>query len=201
MYKPQADWIGSNSGTIAVDNNWERSNGAYNLHFGNTYSGYGMTFFEYTYNNSGTFDIIQLIISANLEFCGTNGYSIQESGNGLDASINSLSPSSSMANTYFDDPGVPISSGNNHQTDSGSYETYLMFNPNSPGSISVPLKLIAWDWSGVADPGDGGSWQLTSSSKHITSNDVSAPGFPVWTNVITLFGTGYTLSTNIGCQY
>jgi hypothetical protein len=116
----------------------------------------------------------------------------------LDNAINSLSPSPIYEGVYFDNPGLPISNGNNHETDPGSFQTFLMYNPNTSGAISVPLKLIAWDWSGVADA--SGGWNLSVSSKHITINDQDTTTFPIWTNIIVVGGFGYTTTNDDNCR-
>lgn len=41
----------------------------------------------------------------------------------------------------------------------GSYNMYLMFQPNTPGSIPVPLAVIPWSWSGGA-VNSAGNWTL-----------------------------------------
>jgi hypothetical protein len=100
-------------------------------------------------------------------------------------------------NTYYDNPGVVISNGNNHEADSGTFRKFLMFNPNTSSSISVPLKLISWNWSGVADA--SGSWHLTSPEKNITVNNQDTTTFPTWSNVLA-FPIGYTSTTDTNCQ-
>jgi hypothetical protein len=196
--KPQVSWVGTQPGSVAVDDDTYENAGMW-LHFG-YYSGYGHNpGMKYTLDTgafSGTlFNPLQLITSTSLEFCGTDGHTIHESGNGLDG-IGTLAWSTTDS-YYYDNPGVPLDSGNNHQSFSGSYQTFLMFDPQISGSIAVPLKLITWDWSGTADA--SGGWHLTSSSKHVTASDQDTTTFPVWTNIISTPDT-YNNVTNTSCD-
>lgn len=69
----------------------------------------------------------------------------------------------------------------------GSYNMYLMFQPNStqyPNSIPVPLAVIPWSWSGGAT-NDAGNWALTFNAGQAAPMGsipaaVTSGAFPVW---------------------
>ena len=68
---------------------------------------------------------------------------------------------------------------------SDSFITYLMFNPQRNDSIDVPIKLLTWQWSGLATNA-AGSLSLLSNPTNavITSMNVNTITHPVWTNTI-----------------
>ena len=168
-------------------------NPSFALHYGYNAPGmYGMHIAKSTYNNPGAFSEVQLITATSLEFCGVTGYTIHQSGSGLDGTVGLTT----CPDGYYDDPGIGLDNGNTHQTFSGSYITYLMYQ-HDPGSITVPLKYIAWNWSGVADA--SGGWHLTTSDKHITDNNEDTTVFPAWTNIINGMA-GYTFSKDTTFQ-
>ena len=202
MLRPQVSWTGTNVGPIACDTNWDQKYGYYCLHFGSIQISYqpGMTFtpialVPWTYG--GSLSTIQLI-SVSDEDCGTNGLTAHVTGSGLDNAVDGL-PRNLIYNQYFDEPGGTCEDGNNHEAISDSFQTYLMFNPETSSSIVIPLKLIAWNWSGEAD--SAGVWHLTSSNHHISINDQDAMSFPTWTNtIINGSSNGKTITTNNICQ-
>ncbi|HEX3856078.1 MAG TPA: hypothetical protein VHY30_02140 [Verrucomicrobiae bacterium] len=206
MIKPKVSWVGTQPGTIAVDINFERStSGEPWLHFGfwlpdnppeSQDPGTKCTLDAGGLNGT-LFSDLQLITSFSSEFCKANGQTTHLSGSGRDDS----GLLAAYTNFYFDDPGAPLPAGYVHVTDTGSFQTFLMFKPadsSSGASIAVPLKFIAWDWSGVADDLSSG-WSLTSSSKHVTISDQDTTTFPVWSNIVTQT-SGYTTTTDTNCN-
>ena len=142
---------------------------------------------------------IQIIDATSIELCGTNGQTEHYTGNGLDGSIGALG--NLWNGTYYhDDPGVACDNlYYNHMADSGSFHTTLMFDPGTPSSIGVPLKVIAWDWSGASDA--AGGWHLTSSSKHISANNLDTTTFPLWSRVLAIGDiNSYTKTLDSNCQ-
>jgi hypothetical protein len=59
-------------------------------------------------------------------------------------------------------------------------KTWLMFKPDTMGSIWVPLAFINWGWSGVATK-SGSGWVKDSSSTSGPTNG-SPLAFPIWDN-------------------
>ena len=128
----------------------------------------------------GTYFTTQLFVSTKTDACGAGGVG-HYSGSGLDTGINTLSYSS--ANGYYlDDPGTDCS-GNYHIRRSDSFQTTLMFDPQTGSSIAVPLKLVEWFWKGEADA--TGGWHLSSSDHDVTANNQNTTTFPFWTNTIS----------------
>jgi hypothetical protein len=204
ILKPKVGWTGKQPGTIAVDNIYEYS--GIHLHFGYWLPDNppesqdpGMKFTKtIPPGDSRGYFPIQLI-SRSLEACGKNGIVGHYSANGLDGGVNALRWLDGVG-YYIDDPGVDCNVTDNHEWISDSFQTTLMFDPETGSSIAVPLKLITWHWSGTADNLSMG-WQLTSSpdAHAVDSSDQDTTAFPVWTNIVN-FPSGFTYTTNSTCQ-
>jgi hypothetical protein len=67
-----------------------------------------------------------------------------------------------------------------------NFTDYLMFQPDSPGSIPVPLKKLQWNWSGEALTNGAGGWALVQSNSfvQVTVSNRDTLEFPHWTNVV-----------------
>jgi hypothetical protein len=66
----------------------------------------------------------------------------------------------------------------------GTYNMYLMFQPNTANSIPVPLAVIPWSWSGGAT-NNAGNWALTFNTGQASptgsiAGAVTNGVFPVW---------------------
>ena len=89
----------------------------------------------------------------------------------------------STTDKFFDAPYVSVPASGNVWEDE-SFSTYLMFNPNTTGSIWVPLRLITWqlhdqDLSGsVSSSTDNGTTTTNPSG-----NDNESTVFPHWTTL------------------
>ncbi|MDD4539780.1 MAG: hypothetical protein PHT80_12250, partial [Lentisphaeria bacterium] len=71
----------------------------------------------------------------------------------------------------------------NYET-STTFSTWLMYKPNSPGAIFVPLRKIDWFWSGKATR-SGTTWSLTASEKPPAApTSTTTVDFPEWTHNI-----------------
>jgi hypothetical protein len=72
----------------------------------------------------------------------------------------------------------------NYET-STTFSTWLMYKPNSPGAIFVPLRKIDWFWSGKATR-SGTTWSLTASDKpSVAPVSTETVEFPEWTHNIS----------------
>jgi hypothetical protein len=204
MTKPNIVWLGIVSGSVAVDTNYNQP-GIW-LHFGNPSTIPGMTFFFLAsiHNWSlGTYSEIQLVDLNNITHCQLNGQSIHQSGVGLDGVLGSTNFADSFSHStiYFDSPGEPCRSGDSQVSDSSSYRTFLMFQPSGSGGISVPLKLIGWNWSGIAEFNtNNNSWTGTGTAPAPSPNGTDTTQFPVWTNVLGPWPNGYNFITNNSCN-
>lgn len=61
-----------------------------------------------------------------------------------------------------------------------SYQTFLMFCPNSAQAVWVPLEVVNWGWGGVA-AAENGSWILTDPSVTFDPEGVAVNQYPSWT--------------------
>ena len=204
VYKPQATWNGYDTGVIAVDSNYVFP--GISLHFGNPNGVPGFTallIVSLSDWSRGTYSAIQLGSSTSYEHCNVNGLSIHGTSAGLDGMItlaNAQVIGPYKESPYSDSPGVPSYVGDYQLSDSGAFQTYLMFQPPLP-SIAVPLKLIGWNWSGVGTVNASGNWTLNSFSDPPPSpNNQNTTSFPVWSNVIGPWPAGYTIITNNACE-
>ena len=169
MFKPNVTWVGTIiTPVVTVDMNFTGSSqfppGPYSiedwLHFGGYYNMFNQVIHGITFTYTGidygafpgSFAINQLIVSSTVVNCQTNGQSIHQSMSGKDGSL--IKP--------YDEPGTACHVGEYQVSDSSSYQTFIMFQPSGgTGGIAVPLKIIAWNWSGVADRNN--TWYLAST--------------------------------------
>ena len=85
-------------------------------------------------------------------------------------------------------PEVILGDGYKVQTVYDEYTTTLMYQPDLPNSIPVPIVSFRWYWTGVSTR-VGTNWELTKVG---TSGDPPAnmhPSLPTWTGVMD--GLGY----------
>ncbi|HTB82834.1 MAG TPA: hypothetical protein VK742_04200 [Candidatus Sulfotelmatobacter sp.] len=204
VIRPNVSWAGFNYGTVAADTNYNQS-GTW-LHFGNPSTTPGLTFILTASIGDwslGTYSEIQLINSNQVIHCQTNGQSIHQSAAGLDGALGSTNFGDSFYHykLYFDSPAEPCRSSDLQVSDSSSYQTLLMFQPS--GGIRVPLKLIGWNWAGLATINTNENWALIPGSGNAPApspNNTDATQFPVWTNIVGSWPNGYNFITNNDCE-
>jgi len=197
VIRPSSDWIGTIMNTVAVNTNY-----AYNLshpppqvwlHFGGSLLGeqgwVSGIYFTPTnlnlngYSGSDDFFCVQLLDEI-VEHCRTNGTSTHLGGNGLDTDYpyEDFGQDLGRIQVAHDSPATNCRGEDYHVSDSGQYQTFLMFQPGEPSSIPVPLRVIKWSWSGSADADTNHQWSLTTSNATISVNNQDTITFPTWTN-------------------
>jgi hypothetical protein len=71
------------------------------------------------------------------------------------------------------------------------YQMFMMFQPEGEDTIRVPLSVINWGWSGIAESSDGGTnWTKTSGDPDAMNPD-SMPSNtpPKWDQIVpTIIG-------------
>ena len=94
-----------------------------------------------------------------------------------------ISPSlNTWANKFFDAPSVSLPAGLNPVTMDETFSTYLMFNPNTSGSIWVPLRLTTWELHDGAEYRSGWIPFNSNNGKSTTiTGDKDSTDFPNWT--------------------
>lgn len=101
-------------------------------------------------------------------------------GAGLDRNF----PYTSMAR-MSDSPGQGLPNHVHEAEVSDNFQTYLMFKPNTPNAIWVPIKKIEWSWGATATRvSEGNNWTLTSISKPAPSVSTTFE-FPSWSRMVT----------------
>ena len=193
MVRPNVIWKGGITAPVTVDTNYIFPA----IHLGNLASHTGMTFNNIKlddWGNFGAYSFVQLVDTNSVQNCQTSGQSIHISSNKKDG--NDLVSYLQWLNTdyYVDPPGAACHNGDFKVSDSGSYQAFLMFQPS--GGIAVPLKLIKWNWSGVATSDTNGNWTLISSNAVVTANNQYTTTFPIWTNVVGPWPANSSILTN-----
>jgi hypothetical protein len=82
-----------------------------------------------------------------------------------------------------DSPGTPLHDWCVRLERSDSFRMFMMFEP--PGGIPVPLRVVDWEWHGVATNGPSG-WGLASSpDDHSTDPaDKDTEDYPEWNSAV-----------------
>ena len=80
-----------------------------------------------------------------------------------------------------DSPGGPVGSGN-HVSNTGYFETFLMYKPDGLDSIWVTLRQLHWWWSGDASPlsGTPAKWILDGSDYSHDPTSMDSILLPQW---------------------
>jgi hypothetical protein len=85
--------------------------------------------------------------------------------------------------TWADSPGMPLGAPISWVSCDDTFEDYLMFKPNRPDEISIPLFKVTWGWSGAAKTnGLDGAFLLSGTTNPITMETTMQ--FPYWTNFV-----------------
>lgn len=82
-----------------------------------------------------------------------------------------------------DAPGVPVKYLDLNISVKNHYEMYLMFKPEGEGSIFVPLRVVGWDWTGLAGRKgieDKDKWDISGSKIRKNPQDREADDYPEW---------------------
>jgi hypothetical protein len=82
-----------------------------------------------------------------------------------------------------DAPGVPVKYLDLNISVKNHYEMYLMFKPEGEGSIFVPLRVMDWDWTGLAERkgiNDKFKWDVLGSKIRKDPQDRKAEDYPEW---------------------
>jgi hypothetical protein len=81
---------------------------------------------------------------------------------------------------------VPDDGGGNlwyKSTASDSFKTYVMYQPE--GGVWVPLQMLSWQWSGTAEIGNNGIWQITSQAFISDNSATNTDDPPQWQAKVT----------------
>jgi hypothetical protein len=179
VIRPSADFTGFTNGIVEVDTNHVQG---LTLHFGRaTLANYGMRFVYANTNLNGwqggaIFSGVQvgtLEAKHNLP----NGKSYLWTGSGCDTDY--PAKTFGFAPDFFDDSPHEAVSGSVKVWRTDTFQTYLLFQPDTPASIVVPLKKVEWNWSGIATNVSGG-WVLLKGTNAITLNNASVTSHPEW---------------------
>ena len=88
----------------------------------------------------------------------------------------------------FDSPSNPLA-GFTHVTIDRWFRYYLMYKPDKPDAIWVPVGKAEWKCVGTADLNAAtGTWSLTGASSGITAPGVVTTEFPTYTSNSKLHG-------------
>jgi hypothetical protein len=87
------------------------------------------------------------------------------------------SPGTSLPNP----PGTLLiySVGEDDPGDAEMYQSYLMFQSSTPGSIWVPVALVNWSWSSYTEAEDG-SWSPAQNNLVLNDGGGTTYTFPTW---------------------
>ena len=210
MFRPYVDWIAEITAPITVDLDYPYGLAAFPpylypnierwLHFGGGSNGVHGIKLPILNGNYGDFGfaptVDQLISSATLQSCQTNGQSLYYTGSGSDTP----EKYDNLLNCWYDQPAWAAHVDEHRASDESHYQTFLMIQPvksnGTPDGIAVPLRRVDWKWSAVADKTNG-VWTLTSSNAAITLNNHDELNFPTWTNVIRNTNDYNIVVTNI----
>jgi hypothetical protein len=145
--------------------------------------------------DAGQVGYVQLITSGDI-ITDTYLKSFTATVNGLDGALGEFArgtppvPASSTTPVrFYDGPCVPLATFTDNPTSESIYfSTYLMFNPNTSGSIWVPLRLINWQLEDEATHNSDNTWNhydyndSTGTAIYATPpSDHETTDFPSWT--------------------
>jgi hypothetical protein len=129
---------------------------------------------------SGSLQWVQLQTTDDLELHSNGAKQSCTYGLGLDGGFPFAS-----GNDLAQSPSITLSATNTPERFSGAYATYLMWSPNVPESIAIPLGVVRWNWSGAAEyNATKAIWKLTASADKIQAFQLSAV-FPTWTTLVS----------------
>jgi hypothetical protein len=84
-----------------------------------------------------------------------------------------------------DAPGVPLTPLELNVSVKNHFEMCLMFKPEGEESIFVPLRVMNWDWIGLAQrDGINDLWDITGSRTWKNPQDRKAEDYPEWDRLI-----------------
>jgi hypothetical protein len=130
-------------------------------------------------SNAGVYTWVQLVQSLNETGYLNDGTQITCTGGpGLDT----VYPY--VTGLYAEDgPTSPLDSTlQNAENDVANYQMYLMWNPQTSGSIPVPLGSIGWSTSGnVVWNSSSNTWTKVSGGTTFGTFTTSSPSYPLWT--------------------
>lgn len=199
VLRPTINFIGSIDDKVALNTNYAGSGGDLYLHFGgsvnNGVTNWGINCIAtnsnlqgYDTNSNAGFWAVQIVVSDNLSGIKNDGSSHTNAPitNALD---NDNYPTKNLGagkgSAFFDAPSIGGFPTNYVQlSKSESFRTVLMFVPDEPDMIPIPMREINWNWSAVITYTNN-QWSLTSSNSAITVNNLDMLRFPIWTNVAT----------------
>jgi hypothetical protein len=198
VLRPMPSFFLANAGVVAADTNYSKS-GLW-LHFGmnsGTNVGIAMTLTNVPINpNSGFFYgeyfLTQLVSSDKKADMteGTNVVGLQRDLVGLDNQLQYgaggfIFPAALTSNPLWtDSPGIRFGGPIGWVSDSGSFNSYLMFQPLGTHCIAVPMCVGTWGWSGSAVTNGAGGGTLLSNAI-LTPTVLQTINFPQWTLRIT----------------
>jgi len=183
MFKPQTT-IQTTTGTVAVDDDYEDDPTA--LHYGTPDYIPGITFHNTAAITSGDIKWLQVINHSSYSAQRNDGSELGpfQANDALD-NTDPYGSNPDDINTTADSPGFGLAIPEYFQSmsASGDFKMYLEFQP--PGGIWVPLRVVNWNWNGIAIR-SGTNWVLTTAP-HPDPNpsDSDATTFPSWTSIFT----------------
>jgi hypothetical protein len=193
IIRPTIDFTGT-IGVVFLDTNCIYFPNTLSLHLGGTVNNgttnYGITclstnpnLYGYDTNSSAGFIVAQIITNFSISYTSSNGSTASTNISGLDNSYPVENLGDGNNKTFYDAPADAIVQANLVQLSvTDSFSTFVMFIPDEPLAIPVPLRRVDWTWSGTASFTNG-QWILTSPNSAITANNQNTLSFPTWTNV------------------
>lgn len=169
----------TSTGTVAADSNFNLP-GIW-LHYGD--GGYhpGILFTQSTTNPpgiSGETAYWQVVITSNSSRKADGIWDNIYLSNLLDTRGLAIAYSNNPVTS--DSPGLRLDNGNCTEAKvSDEFRMWLMFKPDEPDSIWVPLRSVAWSWSGKAKKKNS-KWQLTGAHNTVNPRSSDTTNFPIW---------------------
>jgi hypothetical protein len=135
---------------------------------------------------SGTKEWVQIVLNPYSALQATNNIWWLRVQNGAAPYLDTIYPYTNAgvtASIAIDSPGIALLNGYQAIVETNSFEMWFMFKPT--GGQWVPLRTVAWNWSGTASL-SGTNWTLTSRSWSTNPPDADASGiFPQWNSNVT----------------
>lgn len=142
----------------------------------------------------GSLIFVQLVDGYTGQYFGGNNCAPFDYGTGLDV----MNPSSGIiyydqspvgATDYStnDSPSIPLFSDDSEATADFVARMYLLWQPDIPSSIPVPIGFVPWSWEGEAEQSSN-IWSVIPKSVVASSNPTLVPTtyLPTWSSFVTI---------------
>jgi len=163
--------------------------GAGNVGLGRTSEPGALLLHESDIEEDGTLHMTQLA-NTSLEATHRNGTISNQTNSGLDYrhrfpfELPSIYMNGTNYDGWVDAIGNQLSHNWKAFSRSDTFSSYLMYKPNTPGSIAVPLRVVNWSWS-VSLIYQNNQWKITQKSgEQTTFYSIETNDHPFWINVI-----------------